>query len=195
MILIVDLSYRPGSLSLDEFVAPVGRIVRREGDPPRIRHYTGLSLPDIVSADGAILCGTALKDYGYLEGMERFDWLPSFPRPVLGICAGMQVIARAYGGSVYQRAGIGMEKQQVVASDPLFDGEKIFPAYELHCLSVAPPPSFMVLATSVSGAQIIRHRERPVYGVMFHPEVRNEWLIRRFLSLCRPGSGAGMTHR
>jgi hypothetical protein len=25
---------------------------------------------------------------------------------------------------------------------------------------------------------------------MFHPEVRNEWLIRRFLSLCQPPEGS-----
>jgi GMP synthase-like glutamine amidotransferase len=189
MILVVDLSYRPGSLSLDEFVAPVGQITRHEGYPIRIRYYSHLSREDIASADGAILCGTAMKDFGYLEEIERFAWLLSFPCPVLGICAGMQVLVRAYGGDVHRKTGIGMAEQQVVAPDPLLAGRERFPAYELHCLSVEPPPSFRVLATSVSGAQIIRHRERPVYGVMFHPEVRNEWLIRRFLSLCGPRKG------
>jgi GMP synthase (glutamine-hydrolysing) len=188
MILVLDLSYRPGSLSLDEFVAPVERIVRNEGFPTLIRHYTDLSNEDVKTADGVILCGTALADFGYLEGLERFAWLPSFPCPVLGICAGMQVLARVFGGDVCPATGIGMAGQQVVASDPLLAGKDRFPAYELHCLSVAPPPSFTVLAISPSGAQVIRHRERPIYGVMFHPEVRNEWLISRFLSLC-PGEG------
>jgi GMP synthase (glutamine-hydrolysing) len=192
MILIVDLSYRPGSLLLDEFVAPVERMVRQEGYPTQIRHYTGLSRADIVSSDGAILCGTALADFGYLEGLEMFDWLLSFPCPVLGICAGMQVLVRVYGGELYPATGIGMADQKVVAPDPLLAGKDRFPAYELHSLSVVPPPPFTVLATSLSGAQVIRHRESPVYGVMFHPEVRNEWLIRRFLSLCLPG--AGSTH-
>jgi GMP synthase-like glutamine amidotransferase len=189
MILVVDLSYRPGSLSLDEFVAPVGHIVRHEGHPTRIGHYTHLSRQDIASADGAILCGTAMKDFGYLGEVERFAWLLSFPCPVLGICAGMQVLVQVYGGDVHPRVGIGMAGQQVVAPDPLLTGKDRFPAYELHCLAGVPPPSFRVLATSLSGAQIIRHRDLPVYGVMFHPEVRNEWLIRRFLSLCRPRKG------
>jgi GMP synthase-like glutamine amidotransferase len=186
MILVVDLSYRPGSLSLDEFVTPVERIVRKEGFPARILHYTDLSQHDLVSTEGVILCGTALKDFGYLERLDRFAWLPSFPLPVLGICAGMQVLARVYGGEVHPATGIGMAEQKVVVPDPLLDGRERFPAYELHSLSVEPPPSFTVLATSLSGAQVIRHRDRPVYGVMFHPEVRNEWLISRFLSLCRP---------
>ena len=192
MILVVDLSYRPGSLSLDEFVAPVERIVRKEGFPPGTRHYTDLSQQDSATAAGIILCGTALKDFGYLEGLERFTWLLSFRGPVLGICAGMQVLVRVYGGEVHPATGIGMAEQQVVTPDPLLAGKDRFAAYELHCRSVTPPPPFKVLAVSQSGVQAIRHRERPVYGVMFHPEVRNEWLIARFLSLCLPGGCANL---
>jgi GMP synthase-like glutamine amidotransferase len=187
MILVLDLSYRPGSLSADEFVAPVERIVRQEGHPARIRHYSEVVSEDLAPADGAILCGTALKDAGYLRGMDRFAWLPSFAGPVLGICAGMQVIARIYGGEVRPGVEIGMTGLEVVAPDPLLTGAGRFEAYELHGLAVVPPDSLRVLAVSPSGVQAIRHRERPVYGVMFHPEVRNEWLIRRFLSLCRHG--------
>ena len=189
MILVLDLSYRPGSLSFDEFVAPVERIARAGGYPTRVRYYADLIQEDIASSWGVILCGTALKDFGYLDEPERFAWLPSLSCPVLGICAGMQVLARMFGGGVHPATGIGMTGQQAVTPDPLLDGKDRFPAYELHCLAADPPSSFTVLATSVSGAQVIRHRVRPVYGVMFHPEVRNEWLIRRFLSLCGPGAG------
>ena len=187
MILILDLSYRPGSLSADEFVAPVARLVQEEGHTSRIRHYTDPDLSAVPAADGAILCGTALKDSWYLDAIEAFAWLPSFPRPVLGICAGMQVIAKIFGGEILPGTGIGMAGQVVVAPDPLFASRARFDAYELHGLSVLPPPSFRVLVISPSGVEAIRHPDRPVYGVMFHPEVRNEWLIRRFLALCGTG--------
>jgi GMP synthase-like glutamine amidotransferase len=189
MILIVDLAYRPGSLSAEEFVAPVEHIVRHEGFSTLIRHFAEIAPGDLDSADGVILCGTALKDSGYLERPERFAWLPPFPGPVLGICAGMQIIARTFGGVIHTGVAIGMAVQEVVAPDPLFAGRDRFEAYELHSLSVVPPASFRVLAISPSGVQAIRHPDRPVYGVMFHPEVRNEWLIRRFLALCRPAAG------
>lgn len=231
MILLMDLSYRPGSLSADEFVAPVERIVRQEGFATVIRHDTELAREDLASADGAILCGTALADCGYLDRMENLAWLSSFPRPVLGICAGMQVIAKVHGGDVARGTGIGMAGVEVTAPDPLLAGRDRFEAYELHSLLVRPPPSFRVLATSPRGAwnpedggpgtrgvegprpvrvegfqpvrdgraethqgrgvparegcvQVIRHPDRPVYGVMFHPEVRNGWLISRFAALC-----------
>jgi GMP synthase-like glutamine amidotransferase len=54
---------------------------------------------------------------------------------------------------------------------------------------VTLPDSFRILATSRKGPAIIRHGERPVYGVLFHPEVRNEWLIERFLAFCSPETG------
>jgi GMP synthase-like glutamine amidotransferase len=186
MILVVDLAYRPQSLSADEFVAPVERIVQGEGFSAAVLHYTDVSRKDLASARGVILCGTALRDCGYLERTELFAWLPSYPRPVLGICAGMQVIAKVFGGGISPGIGIGMAAQVVVAPDPLLTGRDRFDAYELHSMAVAPPPSFRVLCSSPSGVQVIRHPERPVYGVMFHPEVRNEWLIRRFLTLCQP---------
>ncbi|HVN65637.1 MAG TPA: hypothetical protein VMT31_03350 [Methanomicrobiales archaeon] len=184
MILLVDLSYRPGSLSFDEFVTPVEKIVQQGGHVTRIRHFTDLTGQDLASADGVILCGTALADCGYLDRVDRFAWIPSFPRPLLGICAGMQVTAKAFGGQVSPGLGIGLAPQEVVVPDPLLAGRDRFGAYELHSLSVLPPPSFRVLVTSPSGAEVIRHPGRAVYGVMFHPEVRNEWLIHRFLALC-----------
>ena len=191
MILLLDLSFRPGSLSADEFVSPVGGVVSGEGGTPLVRHYTGIAPEDLAAADGAILCGTALADFGYLGGLERFSWLPSYPRPVLGICAGTEVLVRTFGGTLAPGTGIGMMEQRVTGPDPLFAGRDRFAAYELHSLAVDPPPDFRVIAVSPSGIQAVRHRDRPLYGVMFHPEVRNEWLIRRFLSLCGPGSGSG----
>ena len=190
MILLADLSFRPGSLSADEFVAPVERIVRGEGFPATARHYTEMIREDLAAADGAILCGTALRDCGYLDRMDLFAWLSPFPRPVLGICAGMQVIAQIFGGTVTPGVAIGMAGQMVTAPDPVLGGAgDRFEAYELHGLAVVPPASFRVLATSPSGIQAIRHPDRPLYGVMFHPEVRNEWLIRRFLDLCQAAPG------
>ena len=181
MILVVDLCYRDGSLSRAEFVGPVERFLRGAGAEPVVRHYTAVSAPDIGGADGVVLCGAALKDTGFAEHPGRFRWLPAFERPVLGISSGMLALAAAFGGSNVPCCEIGMTDVRVTAPDPLFAGMTGFPAYELHERAVETPRGFIPLAVSDRCVQAIRHRSLPLYGLLFHPEVRNEWVIERFL--------------
>ena len=183
MILIVDLCYRAGSLSRDEFVAPVERLLCRSGAPFFTRHYTAVGAPDLESADAAIFCGTALQDTGYTEHPELFRWLLSFERPVLGISSGMLALAAAFGGDTEPCYGIGMTDVRVLAPDPLFAGKEAFPAYEVHEYAVRVPGDFVALAASDACVQAIRHRSLPLYGFLFYPEVRNEWIVERFLGL------------
>lgn len=181
MILIVDPGYRENSLGLDEFVMPIVRIVRDTGASCCIRHFTGVDDEILARADGVILCGTALRDNLFARHIEAFSWLAGCDKPVLGICAGMQVLVRVFGGSIEACSEIGMTGIRVTAADPLFDGMDDFTAYELHDYSVKPPEPFIVLARSDRCVQAIRHRTRPLYGVLFHPEVRSEWVVSRFL--------------
>jgi GMP synthase-like glutamine amidotransferase len=183
MILLVDLCYRKHSLSKAEFVAPIARIVKSLGHDCLIRHYTGITSDDLITAERMILCGTALKDNGFLGNQDLFSWIEAFSRPLLGICAGMEVIATAFGGTILEAEEIGMTQVRVVADDPLFRGKTLFEAYELHCYSTSRPEDFLVLAESKTCIQAMRHISRPVYGVMFHPEVRNEWVVGRFCEM------------
>ncbi len=183
MILIVDLGYRKNSLGLDEFVMPIVRIVRSAGASCCVRHFTGIDEEILRRADGVILCGTALMDNRFAERADAFSWLSGCEKPVLGICAGMQALALACGGSTRACSEIGMTEIRVTAADPLFDGRDSFSAYELHGFSAEPPESFAVLARSERCVQAVRHRTLPFYGVIFHPEVRNEWVVTRFLHL------------
>ena len=75
MILLVDLSWKPGSLSRDEFVGPVARIVSGAGQAWGEAHFSGITGVDLEGADGIILCGTALKDNLFSEKVQEFLWL------------------------------------------------------------------------------------------------------------------------
>jgi len=181
VILVVDLCYRDGSLSRDEFVGPVERLLREAGVLFTVRHYTAVGTPEIEAADAVVLCGTALKDTGFAGHPGRFSWLPLFERPVLGISSGMRVLAAAFGGGTEPCCEIGMTDVRVLAPDPLFAEKETFPAYELHESAVRVPDRFIPLAASDRCVQAIRHCSLPLYGLLFHPEVRNEWVVERFL--------------
>ncbi|HDR74122.1 MAG TPA: hypothetical protein ENN85_09495 [Methanoculleus sp.] len=181
MILVVDLCYRPGSLSAYEFVDPITAIIRGTGRDVRTCHSTQVDAALAGDAEAVILCGTALRDQEYAGYPDRFAWIRGCARPVFGICAGLQVIGRAFGGSLTACTEIGMTPVRVVRDDPLFADRASFEAYTLHSIALDPPAELEVLAVSGACVQAVRHRTRPIAGVLFHPEVRNPWVVERFL--------------
>jgi len=182
VILLIDLCYRNGSLGFDEFVRPVARIVRHSGDDAIPVHFRCLTDPLLSQADAGILCGTPLADTAFLSEAGAFSWLKETSLPVLGICAGMEVICTTFGGTLGPCTEIGMTDVSVNENDPLFQESGSFSAYELHTLACATLKDLEVLAVSNHCVQVVRHPEKTIYGVMFHPEVRNDWVIERFLT-------------
>jgi len=98
--------------------------------------------------------------------------------PVLGICYGLQLLAHRQGGAVEPAAHreYGRAELRLEAADPLFAGlEEAAPhtVWMSHGDRVLRlPPGWKVLATSESSPfAAVRHGERPLYGLQFHPEV------------------------
>ena len=81
MILLVDLCYRPGSLSRDEFVGPVARIVGGAGREWKEIHVSEAGPEDLGGVTGIILCGTALKDNLFAERIGEFSWIRDISGP------------------------------------------------------------------------------------------------------------------
>jgi anthranilate synthase/aminodeoxychorismate synthase-like glutamine amidotransferase len=101
--------------------------------------------------------------------------------PLLGVCLGHQAIGEAFGGRVV-RAGRLMHGK---TTDVVHRGRELFrdlpsplTVMRYHSLVVSPvelPEELEVEAWSsdrAPGEEImaLRHRERPVWGVQFHPE-------------------------
>jgi anthranilate/para-aminobenzoate synthase component II len=180
MILIVDMNYKKDSVGFYEFVLPIASTVKSlEGYT--IRHYSELTQADKDKCTRVILSGNALKNKQALTRLENFTWVSECEKPILGICAGMQAIGLIFGSSLTRCLEIGMVRITTLRENPLFSSS--FKAYELHSCSIQPSEKLDVLAKSRKCIQAVRHKKKEIYGVLFHPEVRNREIIQRFASL------------
>jgi GMP synthase-like glutamine amidotransferase len=178
MILIIDMNWKKDSLGFSEFVIPILAIAEKL-DVCTVKHYLDVTEEDLKLCDKITLSGTALKDVATLDQPEKFHWLKETEKPVLGICAGMETIGVVYHARLEKCVEIGMTSIKTLSENPLVAGN--FRAYSLHSYCVGSSDDFEVWAESGKCSQIIKHTKKRIYGILFHPEVRNQEIIKRFL--------------
>jgi anthranilate synthase component II len=116
--------------------------------------------------------------------------------PLLGVCLGHQTIGQAFGGRVMRCHEIVHGKMGTMhhAGQGMFAGlPSPFAATRYHSLIVeraSLPDALEVTAWLEDGTIMgLRHRDRPIEGVQFHPEsIASEHghaLLRNFLELAR----------
>ncbi len=117
------------------------------------------------------------------------DWLPQIVVagiPILGICYGHQMLARAMGGEVgYHPKGIEAGTRIIAAlesaaDDKLFrDLPKKFPGHTIHSQTVLrlPPGAVALAGNSHEHYHAVRYGEN-VWGVQFHPEFSPSVMMR-----------------
>jgi GMP synthase (glutamine-hydrolysing) len=150
---------------------------RLSADEIALRRPAALVLsggPASVYADGAPEVDTRIFELGV---------------PTLGICYGMQLMARDLGGTV-ERTGVSEFGKAALQAAPgaLFDGlpdEQV--VWMSHRDSVVAPPEGAVVTASSPTTPIaaFEDRRRRLYGVQFHPEVvhtpHGQEILKNFL--------------
>ena len=124
-----------------------------------------------------------MQDFTYVEWLPFFDdLLKEFNNPILGICSGMQILTSIFGISgLIDNIEVGIVEVNTLIPSKLFKGK--FQAYNLHNYSVQDCDTFTVLASSKTSIQAVKHVTKEIYGISFHPEVRNEKIISNFLKI------------
>jgi GMP synthase (glutamine-hydrolysing) len=179
MILLISVCSE--ELHYFEFVKPIETILNEKKIKFATRDYKKLSTDEILKAEKIIICGTSLKDNEFLKHLERFDWIKRYNKPILGICAGMQIIALKCGGRLLKKQEIGLTD---VKFDEYFFGLKEKArVYCLHNNEINPASlnEFFIIGKSENCVEAVKHKTRPIYGVLFHPEVRNKEMIEKFV--------------
>jgi anthranilate synthase/aminodeoxychorismate synthase-like glutamine amidotransferase len=94
--------------------------------------------------------------------------------PVLGVCLGHQAVVDYFGGNVVYADKVVHGKRSPVEHDGngVFDGvESPTPVARYHSLVVDNVPDVLEVTARGAGEIMgVRHRNRPVFGVQFHPE-------------------------
>ena len=144
----------------------------------------GESLPKIRDCAGVILTGShsmITEDSAFADNVEI--WLRKLAKydvPILGICFGHQLIAKAFGGDVHFRPqGIEVGTVEIIFekeadSDPLFAGmpERIY-VHEAHSQSITILPEGAVrLARNKNDNNQAFRLGKCIWGVQFHPEYK-----------------------
>lgn len=144
------------------------QIVRHDLTADRIRR---------LNPKGLILSGGPASVYG--EGAPKVDpAIFELGIPVLGICYGMQVTCHTLGGHIRpahsREFGRAPCHQKDGVANPLFAGiPATFTAWMSHGDQVETlTGEFESIASTATCANAaVRHRDRQIFGLQFHPEV------------------------
>jgi GMP synthase-like glutamine amidotransferase len=144
--------------------------------------WSGQPLPDTVDADALVVFGgeqSALDDaaHPYLPGLARLmAGYTALDRPVLGICLGSQILARAFGaqnllGTAPEFGWCQVGLTDHGRADPVLSVlPDAFPIFQWHSDTFTLPPGATRLAGSAMAENQCFRIGRATYGMQFHFE-------------------------
>lgn len=157
--------------------------------------WTGAPLPPEPEADALVVFGgeqAATDDHThpYLADLARLmAAYTAADKPVLGICLGSQLLARAFGaenhiGTAREFGWVNVGLTEAGRNDPVLSLlPASFPVFQWHSDTFTLPPDAVHLATSATAAHQAFRIGRATYGTQFHFEASRavvaDWL-RRF---------------
>lgn len=172
---------------------------RLDIEPSLLQVYDATKLYDLPSGptlSGAVITGSHSMVTEEGEWMTRLqEWIReavSRKTPLLGICFGHQLLARALGGAVADNpkgrevGTVTIHMAENGTCDPLFEGlPRDFGAHVEHTQSVvAPPEGAVVLASSPGDDCHAMRIGRSAWGVQFHPEF-TESIMTSYITIQR----------
>ncbi len=156
-------------------------------------HNQPITLSVKSEVSGIMLSGGRGNPYEPLNLTANFVALMNFDVPVIGFCLGHEIIAAAYRGRIKKLDKYHQKREtvRITKDDPIFEGVEnqevvLVKRHSYHVSEL--PETFVSLAESdTTPNEIIRHREKPIYGFQAHPEVSGGdglKMVKNFLAMC-----------
>ncbi|MEM3285399.1 MAG: glutamine-hydrolyzing GMP synthase [Fervidicoccaceae archaeon] len=111
--------------------------------------------------------------------------------PIMGICYGHQLLAKALGGSIERKRKeeYGSVNMKILKEDPIFNNVpsnlKVWMSHS-DSVSILPQETEVLALTENEVVAAFRHLFLPIYGLQFHPEVKHtemgKEILENFLS-------------
>ena len=180
-ILIIDICKE--KLHYYEFVKPIKDILKKNNIKNFVKNYKKITKKDLTKISKVIICGTSLKDNEFIKYFDKFRWILNFNQPILGICGGVEIIGLIFGGKLKRKTEIGYYKENFEKDFLSLKGSR--EVYHLHnyYIDFKKLKEFDVFSKNNKIPQAVKHKEKPILGVLFHPEVRHKDLIKKFAFL------------
>ncbi len=170
MIVIID-NYDSFTYNLVQFMGELGADLKVfRNDKATLSEIQDLAPSHIVISPGP---GTPEQDSGISNELILSMGATT---PVLGVCLGQQCIGHVHGGKVSNAPRIMHGKTSLIHhnGEGLFSGiRNPFTATRYHSLIVYEPvPEELEVTARTAEGEImgLRHRDKPIFGVQFHPE-------------------------
>lgn len=172
MILIID-NYDSFTYNLYQLIGQIQADIKVvKNDEITLEEIKKLQPRSIIISPGPGNPGN-IRDFGVCR--EVITELGS-EIPILGVCLGHQGIFAAFGGEIVRNKPVhGKQSSIYHDQEGIFSGvENPLPAARYHSLSCSEeskPECMEIIARTRDGMIMgIKHVERPIYGLQFHPE-------------------------
>jgi GMP synthase-like glutamine amidotransferase len=174
------------------------------------RPWTGQPLPARAEADALVVFGgeqAATDDHSHPYLPALADLMAAYTRadrPVLGICLGAQVLARAYGaqnqlGTAPEFGWVEVALTGAGRADPVLSAlPQRFPIFQWHSDTFTLPEGAVHLAEGATARHQAFRIGRATYGTQFHFEASRavvaDWLGRFPAGVARMDAGFAARH-
>lgn len=129
-----------------------------------------------------VLSGGGIVEDGRKRSLKRFSHLyedqielvKTADKPIVGICLGCQIIGFAFGAEIHRQFKSrrkGLFPIVAIKRNKIMDGEEEAMVYQSNRWIITElPDNLTCIAASAEGAEIIKVKNKSIWGVQFHPE-------------------------